>query len=109
MAVQSIERARPIARFTPPAIGFLKAPFTGVFEKFIHRCEQHAGSLHVQPQIEIELVIEKLDVAMTQHAKERAVCLEIVGMNNSLIDLEVCAPFVRDAVSAAGKNPVQNS
>src|SRR5438045_1641702 len=48
-------------------------------------------------------------IAMTQHAKERAVCVEIVGMNRSLIDLEVCTRFVRDAVSAAGKDPVQNS
>ena len=50
-----------------------------------------------------------MDIAMTQHAKEGAVCVEIVSMNGSLIDLEVCTRFVRDAVSAAGKNPVQNS
>src|SRR5437763_13118668 len=90
-------------------IRLLQAPCAGVFQKFIHWCEQHAGSLHVEPQTEIELIIEKMDVAMTQHAKERAVCVEIVGMNGSLIDLEVCTRFVRDAVSAAGKNPIQNS
>src|SRR5581483_6678504 len=90
-------------------IRLLQTSGASVFEEFVHRREHHSGSLHVQAHIEIEFVIEKMDVAMTEHAKERAVCVEIVGMNNSLINLEVCGCFVRDAVSAAGEDPVQNS
>src|SRR5213078_2895433 len=89
--------------------GFFRLPVPAYSKSLYTGGKQHAGSLHVEPQTEIELIIEKMDIAMTQHAKEGAVCVEIVGMNGSLIDLEVCTRFVRDAVSAAGKNPVQNS
>ena len=90
-------------------IRLLQAPCAGVFEKFVHWCEQDTGSLHVQPHIEIELVIQKMDIAMTQHAKKRAVCLEIVRMDSPLINLEVRCRSVRDAISAAGNNPIQDS
>src|SRR5213593_3132378 len=33
-------------------IGLLEASFAGVLEKLVHRSEQHAGPLHVQPQTE---------------------------------------------------------
>ena len=87
-------------------IGLLQAPFTGVLEKLIHRCEQHARSLHVQPQIEIELVVQKMDIAMAEHAEECAGGIEIVGMNDSLTDLEARARLVRDAVPTAGNDKV---
>src|SRR5437870_2975697 len=90
-------------------IGFLEASFAGVFEKFVHRGEQHAGAFHVQTHTEIELVVEKMNISVPQHAKEAPSSLEIVGMNNSVLDLEVGARFVRDAISAAGDNEVQNS
>ena len=50
-----------------------------------------------------------MDVAMTQHVKERTVRIEIFGVHNSVIDLEVRGCSVRDTVPAAGQNSVQNS
>ena len=44
-----------------------------------------------------------MNIAVTQHVKEGAVCVEIVGMNNPIIDLEVRRRSVRDTVAAAGR------
>src|SRR4029077_11734525 len=68
-------------------IGFLQAPCACVFEKLVHRCEQHAGTFHAQAQTEIEFVVEKMNIAVTQHAEERASGLEIFGVNNTVLDL----------------------
>ena len=56
-----------------------------------------------------EEIVEKMNVSMTQHAKERAGCFEIVSMNNSVLDLESRGRFVSDAIPAAGDDVVQNS
>ena len=55
-------------------IGFLEAPFAGVFEKFIHRHEHYARPFHIQPQIEVEFIIEKMNVSRLMEANvlERA-------------------------------------
>src|SRR5438270_8558301 len=90
-------------------IGFLQVPCAFVFEKFVHCREQHAGSVHVQAQTEIEFVVEKMNIAVTQHAEERAGGLESVGVSNAVLDLEIRGPCARDAVSAAGEDFVQNS
>jgi 2-keto-4-pentenoate hydratase len=87
-------------------IGFLKAPFAGVFEKFIHRQEHYAGPFHIQPQIEVEFVVEKMNVAVAQHTEERATGLEIVSVNNAVSDSEFGVCFVSDAVSAAGHDVI---
>jgi len=90
-------------------IGLLEASFAGVFEKLVHRSEQHAGPFHVQTQAEIELVVEEMNVSMAQHAEKRAGGFEIVSVNNSVFDVEVRGRFVRNAISAAGNDVVQNS
>src|SRR5438552_4010960 len=90
-------------------VRFLQAPCACVFEEFVHRREQHAGAVHVQAQTEIEFVVEKMNIAVTQHAEERASGLEIVGVNNAVLDLEIRGPCARDAVSAAGEDFIQNS
>ena len=90
-------------------IGFLEAPFAGVFEKFIHRHEHYARPFHIQPQIEVEFVIEKMDVAVAEHTEERTSGLEILGVNNAVLDGEFGVCFVGGAVSAAGHDVVQNS
>ena len=82
-------------------IGFLQAPFAGVFEKFVHGQEHYAGPFHIQPQIEVEFVIEKMNVAVAEHTKERATGLKIFGMNNAVSDGECGVCFAGDAVSAA--------
>src|SRR5262249_52270996 len=90
-------------------IGFLEAPFAGVFEEFVHRREQYPWAFHVQPQIEIEFVVEKMNVAVAQHAKERGGGFEISCVNDAVLDLEIRGRVARDAVAAAGNNFVQNS
>src|SRR5262249_51771020 len=90
-------------------VRLLQAPRPDVFEKFVHRRKHQTGSLHVQPQTEIEVVVEKVDVPMAEHAKQGTVGVEIVSLNDSFFNLEGRGCFARDAVTAAGKNPVQNS
>src|SRR5207237_10896939 len=82
-------------------IGFLQASFASIFEKFIHRHQQYAGPFHVQPQIEIELVVEKMNVAMSKHAKKGAGRFEIICVNDAVLHFEIRGRVARDAVTAA--------
>src|SRR5213080_2035781 len=50
-----------------------------------------------------------MNIAVAEHAKERAGCLEIAGMDSSLIYLEAGARLARDAVAAARDDMVENS
>ena len=90
-------------------IGFFEAPFAGVFEKFVHWHEHYPRTFHVQPQIEIEFVVKKMDVAVAKHTKERAGSFEILGVNDAVLDSEFGVCFVSDAVSAPGNDVGQNS
>ena len=90
-------------------IGFFEASFAGVFEKFVHRRKHYARAFHVQPQIEIEFVVKKMNVAVAEHTKERASGLEILGVNNAVPDSEFGVCFMGNAVSAAGHDVVQDS
>src|SRR5262249_1246044 len=90
-------------------IRFFQAAFASIFEKFVHRHEQYARAFHVQTQIEIEFVIEKVNVAVAEHAKERAGGFEILGMNDAILHRKFGACLMGDAVSAARQNMVQNS
>src|SRR5262245_2919898 len=90
-------------------IGFLEAPFAGVFEQFIHRHEHYARPFHIQSQIEVEFVIKKMNVAVAEHTEERASSLEILGVNDAVPDSEFGVCFMGDTVSAAGHDVVQNS
>ena len=89
-------------------IRFLQAPFAGVFEKLVDRRKQDAGSFHVQPHTEIEFVVQKMNIAMPEHAEERAGCLEIIRMNDSLVNFYVRASLVGDAVAAPGDNVIED-
>jgi len=101
----TIDNPNSLEPFWVP-IGLLQAPFAGVFEKLIHRCEQQARSLHVQSQVEIELVVQEMNIAVTEHAEECAGSVEIVDMNDSFTDAKTRARLVRDAVPAAGNDMV---
>ncbi len=50
-----------------------------------------------------------MNVAVAEHAKEHAGCLEIVGMDNSLVYLKAGARLARNAVAAARDNMIENS
>ena len=50
-----------------------------------------------------------MNVAVAKHTEEHASSFEIVGVNNTLVDLKVSAGFMRDAVPAARDDVVQNS
>ena len=90
-------------------IGFFETSFAGVFEKFVHRREQYPRAFHVQPQIEIEFVVKKMDVAVTEHTEKRASGFEILGMNDAVLDGEFGVRLVGNTVSASGHDVVQNS
>src|SRR5919106_2960975 len=90
-------------------VWFLQASFARIFEKLVNRCEQHARALHVEPQIEVEFVIEEMNIAMAEHAEKPAGCFEIVRMNNSVVDLKGRTCLVGDAVSAARDDMIENS
>ena len=87
-------------------IGFLQAPFAGVFEKFVHGQEHYAGPFHIQPQIEVEFVIEKMNVAVAEHTEERTTSLKILGVNNAISHSEFGVCLVGDAVAAAGHDVI---
>ena len=90
-------------------IGFFEAPFAGVFEKFIHRQEDYARSFHIQPQIEVEFVIKKMNIAVAEHAEERASGLEILRVNDAVPHSEFGVCFMGDAVPAARHDVVQDA
>src|SRR5438034_1041729 len=50
-----------------------------------------------------------MNIAVAEHAKEHAGCLEIAGMDNSLGYLKAGARLARDAVAAARDDMVENS
>src|SRR5437667_11373632 len=89
----TIDNPNSLEPFWVP-IGLLQAPFAGVFEKLIHRCEQQARSLHVQSQVEIELVVQEMNIAVTEHAEECAGGVETVDMNGAFIDRKHHLPLV---------------
>ena len=90
-------------------IGFFQAPFADVFEKFVHRHQHDTGPFHVQSQIEIEFIVQKVYVAVAEHTEKRASGFEILGMHDAVIDGEFGICFVGNAVSASGDDMVQNS
>ena len=90
-------------------VRLLQASCPGIFEKLVYRSEQQAGPFHVQPQIEIELVVEKMNVAVAKHAKKGAGRFEIICVNDAVLHFEIRGRVARDAVTAAGDDFVQNS
>src|SRR5205085_5495952 len=82
-------------------VRLLQASCPGIFEKLVYRSEQQAGPFHVQPQIEIELVVEKMNVAVAKHAKKRAGRVEITCVNDALPHFETRGPVARAAATAA--------
>jgi hypothetical protein len=133
MAVHWIDLARSIAMRKPPPMDMCAprrtgwigdspsrrtcegsvSPFetarAGVFKKLIHRREQYAGAFHVQSQIEIQFVVEKMNIAVTKHAEERARGFEITCVNDAVLDLEIRGSIACDAVAASRHDFVQNS
>src|SRR5205823_11208051 len=65
-------------------IRLLQTSFGFVFEKFVNRREHDARALCADAHIEVDLVIEKVNVAVTHNAEKLSRHVEIVGMNNSI-------------------------
>src|SRR5437763_9012778 len=69
-------------------IRLFQAAFGFVFEKFIERSENEAGSTGINADVEIDLVIEKMCVALPHHAKGSAIDVKIRGTDNAIFDCE---------------------
>src|SRR6202011_3366986 len=80
------------------------AAFAFVFEKFVHRREHDPGAPGFDPDIEVEFILQKMNVAVTDHAKELAGNFEIVGVNDPILDGEIGLGLPREAVAGAGNN-----
>ena len=86
-------------------VRFGEVAFAFVFEKFVDRRQHHAaGKIRVDADIEIEFVVEKMNVAVAEHAEKFSVHLEIVGMRDAILDAERRHGIVRDAIAATGNN-----
>src|SRR5437763_3807922 len=85
-------------------VRFRDGPFTFVFEKFVDRGEEDAGAAGFDPDIKVELVLQEMDVAMTDHAEEFARNFEVVRVNNAVLDRENGFCLAREAVARAGNN-----
>src|SRR5689334_17389924 len=90
-------------------VWLFETPFSGVFEQFIHRHKDYARSFHIEAQIEVEFVIQKMNVAVAEHAEERACGLKVVSVNDAVFDGEFGVCLMGNAVSASGHDMIQNS
>ena len=86
----------------------LQATFTGVFKELVHRRKQSRRSVRAYAQIEIKLVVEKMNIAMAQHAEKFPGSLEVFGVNDRILNGEVGGGFPRDAVTGARDDGVED-
>ena len=73
-----------------------------VFEELIERREERARSVGIDPDIEVEIVLDEIDVAVTKHGEELARDFQFVGVNDAIANRERRGRFVGDAVADAG-------
>ena len=77
-----------------------------IFEKLVERRQDRARPGGVDPDIEVEFVFEKIDIAMPQHGEKLAGDAQLVGVNDALLDRKRRGRFVRHAVAGARKHLV---
>ena len=89
-------------------IRFREAAFALVFEKFVDGREHNAAEhVRINPHVEIQFVIEKVNVSVSDHAKKISADFEVAGMSDAVLDREIGVRFVGDAVTGPG-NDVAN-
>src|SRR5881392_3681187 len=89
-------------------IRLFQAAFGLVFEKFIERSENEAGSAGVNANVKIDFVIEKMRVALSHHAKGAAIDVKIRGADNAIFDCERHIRYTRHAITHARHDFVEN-
>src|SRR5258707_15012511 len=77
----------------------VEAAFALVFEKFIDWCEQQAGALRRNANIEIEFVVQEINVAIAEHREPSAGDFEIVGMKHAILCREGRLRLASNAVA----------
>src|SRR5947207_2767515 len=90
-------------------IGLLQTSFADVFEEFVNRREQDARALSTDTDIEVELVVEKMNVAIAQQPKKPSRGIEIFRVNDPVLDRETGVGRMGNAVTRSGNNSVQDS
>src|SRR4029077_10985255 len=89
-------------------IWLFQAAFGFVFEKFIERSEDEAGSAGVNPNVKIDFVIEKMCVALSHHAKSASIHVKIRGANEAILNGERHIRFSRHAITHARHDFVED-
>ena len=80
-------------------IRLLQTSFGFVFEKFVNRRKHDARAFCANAHIEVNLVIEKVNVAVTHNAEKLSRHVEIVGMNDSIPDGKFRVRIASNAVA----------
>src|SRR5882724_1641721 len=75
-----------------------------VFEKFVDGREDDTGAAGLDANIEVEPVLEKIDVAVADHAEEFAGHFEVIGVNDTALNRESGLCGFGDAVAGAGND-----
>src|SRR2546430_17691755 len=91
----SLESLRVPVRFGDRSLAF-------VFEKFVDGREDDAGAAGLDANVEVEPVLEKINVAVTDHAEEFAGHFEVIGVNDTALNREGGLCAFGDAVTSAG-------
>src|SRR5205807_5072971 len=91
-SIQKSEYLRMPIRLFQAAFGF-------VLEKFIERSEDKSGPAGVNANVKIDFVIEKVCVALSQHAKSASIHVKIRGADNAILNGERHIRFSRHAIT----------
>src|SRR5205807_5592374 len=86
-----------------------EGPFAFVFEEFVNRRQNNACAFGTDADVEIEFVVEKIDVATSEHIEKFSGHIEILGMNDSVLDRNGRSGVASDAVAGAWHHVIQDS
>src|SRR6266446_10984143 len=89
-------------------IRLFQTAFSFVFKKFIEWSEDGSGSAGVDTNVEIDFVIEKMGVALPNHAKGAAIHVKIRGADDAIFDCKRHVCFSRDPITHARHDLVEN-
>ena len=89
-------------------VRFLQTSFTFVFEKFVNWRKHDTGAFRIDPQVKIEFVVEKIDIAMPQDAEKLSGHIEIVGVNDSVVDPKFRVSGARNAIAGTRQNVIED-
>ena len=89
-------------------VRFLQTPLGFVFEKFVNRREHDPGAFGTDAHVEIEFVVEKINVTMSENAEKLSGHFEIVTMNDSVLDRKFRAGVAGNAIAGTGHDVIQD-